>query len=702
MLALRLRFVPAFVLASWLFAHGGAYVPPPAPRGPGGGSYGGPGDVTPPGGPTGPTTGRPPSGPSAPAPSGGGPSGPSAPAPAPSGTSGPSTGGGSGPSAPAPSGGMGGGATGPRGMALADDYDSWDYWWEFNKERFLNLRAEGHAAAQTGSDDFYLGATRRAEARDALRPTDRQAVEVVLPALKRALDASSQRDITTACLVAIAKQPRDHHAFSLLELATPRLRDGNQEVRETAALALGIGARGDAATLALLSGLALDSSVGRTARGSTVDERTRAFATYALGLTAQRGGDAAIRAQVFGVLRQLLADGTTAGRDTRVAAIHAIGLLASPAPDYAATRLTEEAVTLLDGYFVRSFGVGEEVVQAHCPTAIAKLLGPDDVRSATFRRRFADVLRDAQRSSRRGNAVSQSCALALGQMVPRLGRDATADDDGMRQLLHATSRLHPDRLTRNFALVAMAQVGGAAMRSALLTEFDQAKGVQRKAWCALALGLMVHAERAANVVVGPDRLIADTLHDALRTEQEPSFVGALGIALGLCSATDAADTMRSRMLASVAKEKLAGYLCVGLALMQDRRAVADIRHVAAAATRRPELLLQAAVALGRLGDKETAADLLQWLHDGGGNLAKLAALSAALARIGDRRSIDPLVKMLHDESLGALPRAFAAVALGGVCDPRDLPWNTPIGADINYRATVATLTDQSMGILDIL
>lgn len=596
---------------------------------------------------------------------------------------------------------MRGGTTGPRGMPLADDFDSWDYWWEFNKDRFLALRTTVPSGVETGSDDFYLGGTRRAEARDAMRPTQQQAIEVVLPALKRALDATAQRDITTACLVAIAKQPRDHAEFSLLELATPRLRDGDQEVRETAALALGIGARGDEATLALLSGLALDGRAGRAARGGAVDERMRAFATYGLGLTAQRG-DVAMRVRVFGVLRQLLADGTTAGRDTRVAAIHGIGLLASARRDYASTRLMEEAVTVLDRYFGRSLGAGEELVQAHCPTAIARLLGSSSVRSASFCRRYAEVLSDLQQSSRRGSAVTQSCALALGRMVPRLPRDAEGDDDGTRKVLLGTSRSHPDRLTRSFALVAMAQAGGAAARSALLTEFDQSKQVQRKAWCALALGLFAQAERAASGAIVADRLVADTLHDALRAEQEPGLVGAVGVALGLCGAVEAADTMRARMRASVANEKVAGYLCIGLALMQERSAVADVRDVAAGAMRRPDLLLQAAVALGRLGDREAAADLLRWMNEGAGSLAKLGALSTALARIGDRRSIEPLVAMLHDESLGALPRAFAAVALGGVCDHRDLPWNTLIASDINYRATVSTLTDQSTGILDIL
>jgi hypothetical protein len=58
--------------------------------------------------------------------------------------------------------------------------------------------------------------------------------------------------------------------------------------------------------------------------------------------------------------------------------------------------------------------------------------------------------------------------------------------------------------------------------------------------------------------------------------------------------------------------------------------------------------------------------------------------------------------MLHDAEAGALARAFAAAALGGISDWRRLPWNTPIGADINYRASVETLTNQQTGILDIL
>ena len=48
------------------------------------------------------------------------------------------------------------------------------------------------------------------------------------------------------------------------------------------------------------------------------------------------------------------------------------------------------------------------------------------------------------------------------------------------------------------------------------------------------------------------------------------------------------------------------------------------------------------------------------------------------------------------------PRAFAAVALGGIADKEDLPWNSKIGSNTNYRAAVETLTNRQTGVLDIL
>ena len=49
-----------------------------------------------------------------------------------------------------------------------------------------------------------------------------------------------------------------------------------------------------------------------------------------------------------------------------------------------------------------------------------------------------------------------------------------------------------------------------------------------------------------------------------------------------------------------------------------------------------------------------------------------------------------------------MSRAFSAVALGLVGDKEQVPWNSKIAANTNYRANVETLTGSSTGILDIL
>jgi hypothetical protein len=671
--SLALSLVLVGLFAPTLLAHGGIYVPPPAPVPPGGGGgpEPGPGNATPPvpGGPTGPS-----------APATGAPTAPATPGPAAPSTGGPSTGG---------------------GLPIEADHGTWDYWWEYNKNGFLRLRevAAGHVA-QTGSDHFYLGATRRDEARDRLRPSTEQLVREVLPALKQALDATGNRDIATACMVAMAKVGNDHPDFSLLDVFVPRLRDGDQEVRETAALAIGIAARGDERSLAMLEGLVLADGAGRAARGGDIEIRVRAFAAYGLGLTARRSADVATKARAFAALRSVVEDRRLADRNLKVAAITAIGLLDPNPRDYASTRLCEQALTTLEVYFRKDLGAGEQLIQAHCPTAIAKLIGRDHARSGYFRQLFTTELltNDSRRSS---NALSQSCALALGQLgMPCDGPDSL--DAEVSRVLLQVARKHTDEPTRNFALMALAQVGGAENRTALLKEFDRANKAMRRPWCALALGVHAFSARERRPHEDADALIAQTLHDELQRAKEPGLTGALGIGLGLADAEDAAATMRERMCGNLAKEKMAGYLCIGLALMDDAESSETIQQVVRQAGRRPDLLVQAAIALGRLGDLRVAEQLVELMTSGEPNLVTLASMSAALGFIGDSRSIAPLVDMLRDQSLGSLPRAFAAAALGGIADRQPLPWNTPIGANINYRANVETLTNQATGVLDIL
>ena len=132
---------------------------------------------------------------------------------------GPATGG------PAPSG-----ARGPMtgGIALGEDYSQWHYWWSLNLDRYLGLRDAIHSSgATTYSDAFFMGAGKVA-ASDTLRPTDAEVHRSVLPLLNRMLTATDDRDIVTACMVALAKYGQDHENFQLLPLFRAQLSRKNR------------------------------------------------------------------------------------------------------------------------------------------------------------------------------------------------------------------------------------------------------------------------------------------------------------------------------------------------------------------------------------------------------------------------------------------------------------------------------------------
>ena len=105
--------------------------------------------------------------------------------------------------------------------------------------------------------------------------------------------------------------------------------------------------------------------------------------------------------------------------------------------------------------------------------------------------------------------------------------------------------------------------------------------------------------------------------------------------------------------------------------------------------------------LASLKGEHVFFDLLdQFLPEG---LRKVqAALANAIGQIGDRRAIPLLVALTKDDAQTKLGRAFAAAALGGVCERFALPWNLPLSRDANYGAPVDTLSNGATGVLDIL
>ncbi len=650
-----------------------------------GGQYRGPADVVPPGGPGG--GGGPSGGGGGPrTPGGGGLPG------VPGGGGGPGTGGGSGPGTGGPGGGgSGGGPISGGGMSIGEDLTKWIYWWEFNKAPMIQLRRAVHATGTaTKSDRFYMGAGHIAEGEDTLRPTATQISNEILPRLKQALDATEQRDITSSCMIALAKIGEDHEQFKILDVFRERLTSKDLEIRQTAAISMGISQMTE--SVDDLIAIATDTQRGRElCNRREVDDFTRAFAAYGLGLVAHSTSNVDLKRQVFEALSPLLADFSSSRRHMHVSVINTISLL-QPSDDPKGRKLLQDACDLLHGYWDRKAGPSDQLLQAHVPTAIAKLLDNSD--DATLRAEFADeyvtTLLGRSKVKRSMDQITQSAALALGRL-------ATDDDVKVSEALVRYFKKGRDRQTQNFCLIALGQIGGKENRDFLMKTVGTGKKAIDRPWAALGLGVYGFTRRDTDDAHSIGRALEKTLDVG-----NPETRAAVAIGLGLVGYQDAADRMRQMLEKESHQDQLAGYLAVGLALMGDSHSTELIQRIARASVRRPNRLLNTAVALGRLGDKEIATDLANMLTDGPQNLARMSAIAGALGQIGDRRTISTLVRMLQDESLTDLSRAFAAVALGGIADKEMLPWNSKIMEDINYRASVETLTNGATGVLDIL
>ena len=675
-------------------AHGGTYRGPGDTVPPGGGGAGGGGGTGPGAGPAGPTTP--------------GPGGPTTPG---SGSPG------------APGGGSGGKpATGASGDGGAD-LTLWSFWWEFNKEPYLNLKSKIQSGAtETGTEGFFLGHGTKGEGKDSLKPTQEQIRQRIVPALLGALEKEANNDIVTGCMIALAKigdAPNETGESQFEKVIAKFLADKNQEIRETAAVSLGILA--NPKSIGILEDLLRDTKEGRGKVGQPeVDYRTRAFAAYGLGLIGAQASSEDDRKRIVTILRQVLETEETRTRDLRVSCVISMGLVkleameSSAQPEKRGALVPPENSRPSQIEYLLAFLQNEDqhyLVRAHCPTALARLLHgmPPELHNQ-YRERIANDLLERISSKKKEQAeVVQSAVLALGLIGTNDGADPL--DKKIRETLVAVPEDVSDQQARNYSMIALAKVGGTAgakdpeggikdVTDALLAQLSKGKG-SVKPWAGLACGVLADllAKGTFQSKVGTLQM---AVRSALEDEKDPSRLGAFAVSSGIMSDLEAKPALLKR-LDSEKEETARGYVAIGLGLMNAREAVEKVNKIVDESKYRPDLLKQAAIALGLLGDKDLVPKLVTLLQESKG-LATQASLSSALGFIGDQRSIDPLVLMLQNDSLTEQARGFAAVALGIVADKEQLPWNSKVGLDLNYRASTQTLTDQSAGtgILDIL
>jgi HEAT repeat protein len=603
-------------------------------------------------------------------------------------------------------------------QAVSADLTLWSFWWEFNKEPYLNLKSHLHtqAVAETGSDNFFTGLGDKGKSKESLKPTDAQIREKVVPALLNALKTEKNNDIVTGCLVALAKigDVKSESGKSAFEEEIRKfLSDSNQEISETAAVALGI--LSNPASIPTLESLLRDTADGRKlVNRNEVLYRTRSFAAYGLGLIGARVADEATRKSVVKILREAVETDDTKSRDLKVSAIVAMGLVPLETIDTATgedAQLAETSRTAQLDFLLRFFNddTQEFLVRAHCPTAMARLLADmPAAQGKVWRDKVAGALLDRVTEKKKDQAeVVQSCVLALGLFGTNGSEDAK-----IREALAGLDDKVKDIQANNFAMIALAKMGGRPgeadmeagineVSKVLLTEIAKGKDVLRP-WAGLGIGVMGNMLTKAQVSSPVMAEMSDALRTALEDEKDKSRLAAYAIGAGILGDVESEKILLDK-LNKVTDDEARGYVAIALGLMNTRSAVEPIQAIITESKYRPTLLKQAAIGLGLLGDKDLVPNLIQMLADAKG-LATQAAISSALGFIGDARSIDPLVEMLQNKDITERARGFAAVALGIVADKETLPWNTKIAIDLNYRASTQTLVDAQggTGILDIL
>ncbi len=551
------------------------------------------------------------------------------------------------------------------GASRAIDAGSWEFWWYFNRERFLSLRSRlVDRSTISGSVGALTGRGRRSRTTATYRPDIASVDGQIVPVLLELLATNEEQDILDSSVLAAARSCRGATRDAVLEALVPHL--GSRHLSVQSATALAFGAMDHDGVRAILRSLARDDSTGRDlAGGGPVPDLTRSFAALSLGM-AGRASDALVLADL---VRRL----PDRERELKLCSIIALGLLG--ADDAVGTGVQ---ATLLDLLRDKRLDPG---IRCHVPTALARAddhgLVPELVDA------FTD--RDADRR------VQQSVAIALGRLA-RL-------DDGraVDALLDAVTDAR-DVHVRHFALVALGEIGarpsegrGADLRllrvlDALLRETD-GKGGSRidRSWGALGAALLARGRPETQPRV------LDHLRAAYVAEADPAFKGAFAVALGLLE--DRASALEvAADFDAVRDLGFRGHAAVALGLLGHEEAATELRDLCTDNATPSPLRVEAALGLGLLADRGAVPLLVRELRTDP-PLSVTAGLARALGLIGDDGAVRPLVELAVDDSRTAGSRAFACVALGLLGARRTLPFQQEVLAHENFVSDSVVLAE---------
>jgi HEAT repeat protein len=562
--------------------------------------------------------------------------------------------------------------TGGGALELSVGYEIWEFWWENNKDQYLNLKNRlVKVTSQSGSSGHLTGRGRKSDARKSRRPSSQMIATEVIPALTQLLDSSDNRDILDSAVLALGRSARAESADAVVAAAVPLLGHRELSVQTSATLSLGV--LGSSKGLPVLNDLLAGTSKGRQLMGgSDIPWLVQAFSALSLGLI----NDPSSVATLIDVIKNT----PDSERDVKVCSIVALGLMDNTESEAAFSFLLEQLQNRkLDA-----------IIKSYIPTSLAKLGLAENTKIESV-----PLLVREFKSRDTDNYVRQSLAIALGSM-------ATLDQEDVIEVLTDYIEEGKDMQTRHFCFISLAQIGRsdsnevanqaahADLQDMLGQEISKPSAKSNRSWAALASALY------AQKITSAQPALIDRISKAYEKEKDPSFKAAFALSLGLLNVSSEADQIYEDFVQSHDYD-FKGYAAVALGFMNYTDAAENLRGICRNKTITPTFRLQVATGLGLMGDTQATHVLIETLQNAQ-TLGVSSAVAKALGLIGDQDAIAPLKGIAADSKVQVITRAFAAVALGIVSEEADLPWNARISADNNYRARVPAIDE----VLDIL
>jgi HEAT repeat protein len=590
------------------------------------------------------------------------------------------------PKPPAPAGpvgpGPGGNVATPGGKiakAKPMSFENWLFWWNYNKDEILNLKAKIKAnekKVSTTSSEHFFGDSGDRNRSESQAPTEAMIQEKIVPALVKVVsDKNIHADIRGGALIALARCGRSMtHVKTYFEVAKPGSTE-DKVVQESAILALGILQLKTPEIRDFLINL-LDSV--------DVPFRARCFAAISLGLLQDNSDE------VFACLERCL-DGSESTLDVPVAALLAIGLIGD-----------NKKVPQLAGWLEEG-RVGSnkltDIEKAYLVAALGK------IGDAGALKAVESALR------KKGLYMHRSAVIALGQIVPQA--EPAIQMDYMKKLV-SVMKSEDDTTAKNFGIISIGRIAGASnapenVREAgvavLTEEFKNGGKTTERPYAAMALGLVCfEGDKSAAKPAELKYKIADLVRDELsKLKGDKTALAALAISLGMMGDTNKSTVeLLTTILADRGLDKkLRGSAAVALGMIGDISAK-DAILTALQEREDRDLRVDTAVAAGLLGDSSAVKELVKVLGDPKASQFVLGSVALALGQIGDHNAIQPLIDILEPEKTNGsypdLTRALVAVSLGQLANREDIRVLFRISKDINYRASVSAL-DEVLTIL---